>query len=77
MRFFEYILNLKGKELEFSRNKRASINSIKGIKIKVPSVSKQNKIVSQVEGIENKIDKLQKELAEIPQQKEEILKKYL
>ena len=51
--------------------------NLREIKIPLPPKKVQEKIVSQVEGIENKIDKLQKELAEIPQQKEEILKKYL
>jgi len=77
LRFLAYILKQEGKELEFSRNKRASINSIKGIKIKVSPISEQNKIVSQVESLENKITELENKIETIPQRKEEILKKYL
>jgi len=77
LRFLAYILDLKGKELEFSRNNRASINSVKGIKIKVPSVSEQNKTVSQIEKLEKKITDLENKISTIPQRKEEILKKYL
>lgn len=77
LRFLAHILDLKGEELEFSRNNRASINSIKGIKIKVPSFNEQNKIVSQIEKIEAKINQLEIEISAIPKQKEQILKKYL
>ena len=76
-RFLAYILGIAGKELEFSRNKRASIDRIQGIKIKVPPIIEQKKIVSEIEKIENKISELEKKICVIPQQKEEILKKYL
>ena len=76
-RFLAYILDIAGKELEFSRNKRASIDRIQGIKIKVPSISEQKKIVSQIEKIEKKITELENKINTIPQKKEEILKKYL
>ena len=76
-RFLAYILDIAGKELEFSRNKRASIDRIQGIKIKVPSITDQKKIVTQIEKIENKITKLENEINKIPEQKERILKKYL
>ncbi len=76
-RFLAYILDIAGKELEFSRNKRASIDRIQGIKIKVPSISEQIKIVAEIEKIETKITELEKKISIIPQQKEAILKKYL
>ncbi|WP_410879470.1 N-6 DNA methylase [Myroides sp. DW712] len=46
-------------------------------KITLPSLPEQQKIVKQIEEIETKIAKLEKEIAEIPKQKEAILKKYL
>ena len=76
-RFLAFILEKEGSKLEFSRNKRASIDRIQGIKIKVPSESEQKKIVSQIEKIETKINALEKEIASIPNKKEMILKKYL
>lgn len=46
-------------------------------KIPLPPISEQQKIVAQIEEIETKIAKLEKEITEIPKQKEAILKKYL
>lgn len=47
------------------------------IKIPLPSLKEQQKIVSQIELIEDKIAALENEIASIPQKKEAILKKYL
>jgi restriction endonuclease S subunit len=47
------------------------------IKIPLPPLSEQKKIVVEVEAIETKIAALQKQIAIIPQQKEKVLKKYL
>ena len=46
-------------------------------KIPLPSLSEQQKIVSEIQKIEEKIKTLQTEIAEIPKQKETVLKKYL
>ncbi len=46
-------------------------------KILLPSFENQKEIVSQIKTIEKQITKQEKELASIPQQKEDILKKYL
>jgi type I restriction enzyme M protein len=63
-------------------SKGANIKSLNqgllsSIKIPLPSISEQQRIISQTEAIENKISVLQKELAEIPKQKDDVLKKYL
>ena len=50
---------------------------LSNIKIPLPPLSEQQKIVSEIEKIEKKIKVLETEIAEIPQQKEAILKKYL
>jgi type I restriction enzyme M protein len=76
-RLLAYILDQEGKSLNFSRTKRASIDRIKGIKIPLPSIEEQKKIVSKIEAIEKKIQTKEQELANIPQQKENILDKYL
>ncbi len=47
------------------------------IKIPLPPLSEQKKIVSDIEKIEEEIKILETQIAEIPKQKEEILKKYL
>ena len=54
-----------------------SVMNLKPIEINVPSLSEQQKIVSEIEKIEKKIKVLETEIAEIPKQKEAILKKYL
>ena len=56
---------------------RIKIESFLNIKISYPKEEKQKEIVSKIEAIEKKIVLKEKELASIPQQKEEILKKYL
>lgn len=58
---------------------QANINGtiLKSYKIPLPSLSEQQKIVSEIEKIEEKIKVLEKEIAEIPKQKEAVLKKYL
>ncbi len=58
---------------------QANINGtiLKSYKIPLPPLSEQQKIVSEIEKIEEKINVLEKENAEIPKQKEAVLKKYL
>lgn len=50
---------------------------LSNIKIPLPSLSEQQKTVSEIEKIEEKIKVLEKEITLIPQQKEAVLKKYL
>jgi len=76
-KYLAFILEKEGKAFEFSRTKRASIDRIQGIKIAVPPIAEQQKIVSEIEKIEAKIKVLETEIAEIPKLKETILKKYL
>jgi type I restriction enzyme M protein len=76
-KYLAFILEKEGKAFEFSRTKRASIDRIQGIKIAVPPIAEQQKIVSEIEKIEAKIKDLETEITEIPKQKEAVLKKYL
>jgi restriction endonuclease S subunit len=50
---------------------------LSSIKVPLPAIFEQQKIIAQIEEIENKIEKLENAIAEIPKQKEAILKKYL
>lgn len=77
VKYLAFALDKKGKELGFSRNKRASIDRIEGIKIPLPPLPEQEKIVAEMEKIEKKIADLEKNIELIPKQKELILKKYL
>jgi type I restriction enzyme M protein len=54
-----------------------SVENLKSVLIEVPPLPEQQKIVSEIEKIEEKINVLEKEIAEIPKQKEAVLKKYL
>jgi len=77
VKYLAFALNKEGKEFEFSRNKRASIDRIEGIKIPLPTIEEQKKIVIEIEKIEAKIARLEKQIEDIPKLKERILKKYL
>ena len=50
---------------------------LSSIKVPLPTLTEQQKIVSQITEIENKIAVLESVISNIPQQKEAILKKYL
>ena len=52
-------------------------SQLENFKIPLPSLQNQQKIITEVEYIENQIASLEKELEAIPKQKEEILNKYL
>ncbi len=75
--YLAYCLEKAGIEIGFSRTKRASIDRVSNIKIPLPPLSEQQKIVTEIEKIEEQIKALETQLAEIPQQKEQVLKKYL
>lgn len=76
-KYLAYILEKEGKIFRFSRTNRASIDRIQGIKITVPTIEEQTKIIAKIEKIEEQIKSLQAKKNTIPQQKEAILKKYL
>lgn len=71
--FFDYEMQ-KPKGIKMPRGDKQHIMDYS---IPFPSLSEQEKIVAQIEEIEIKIAALEKEIAEIPKLKEEILKKYL
>ncbi len=78
----EYIFyTLKGMYNEIIQNlgqyDMLNLTAIKNIKIPLPTISEQKKIVTEIEKIETKIKELEKQIADIPKQKEKILKKHL
>jgi len=52
-------------------------NDVYNIKIPLPSLEIQKKIVAEIEVLEKEIDKLKEENKNIPEKKKEILNKYL
>lgn len=75
--YVAYALRQQGFEYGFSRSKRASIDRIETIKIPVPDIEEQKRIIAKVLPLEAEIKQLQKELDEIPARKQAILDKYL
>lgn len=71
--FFDYEMQ-KPKGIKMPRGDKQHIMDYS---ISLPSLSEQQEIVAQIEEIEIKIAALEKEIAEMPKLKEEILKKYL
>ena len=58
--YVAYALKKQGTEYGFSRSKRASIDRIETIKIPVPDIEEQKKIVAKVLPLEAEIATLQK-----------------
>ncbi len=81
--FLNYFLNTKNTIVQYSLMKKEvaranlSLQNVADIKIPLPPISEQKKIVAQIEKIETKITELETKISTIPQQKEAILKKYL
>lgn len=76
-RYMAHLLENEGKKIGFSRNLRASIDRIEGIKISVPSIEDQEKIISQVIELEQKISETQNKIDSMNGKTTEILNKYL
>lgn len=55
----------------------ASVKTLKELKVYVPSISEQQKIVDEINKLETKIAQIENELATMDEQKEQILKKHL
>ncbi|WP_352284218.1 MULTISPECIES: restriction endonuclease subunit S [unclassified Pseudoalteromonas] len=76
-KYIAWALNEAGKEVNFSRNYRASMDRIKGLVISIPSQADQKVLVRNINNIENKIAVLKGKLKSFPSKKETILNKYL
>lgn len=76
-RYLTWLLDKAGQAIHFSRTHRASIDRIKGLSVKVPSNQEQNKLISTIEKMEQKIAKAQKTIDAAPNKKQAILDKHL
>jgi type I restriction enzyme M protein len=76
-KYVAFCLRKEGQKIGFSRTKRASIDRIQGIKILLPKIEMQEKVIIAIEKLEKKIEGLEREIAENVKLKELILKKYL
>ncbi|QYH11768.1 N-6 DNA methylase [Campylobacter jejuni] len=76
-KYISFILNESGKKQGFSRKLRASIDRIKALRVKLPSLEFQDQIADITDKIEEKINEYKIELDSLEKEKEKILQKYL
>ena len=76
-RYLAHILEIEGKKIGFSRTLRASIDRIEGIKISVPPIEEQEKVITQVLEIEQIIANAQEKLEDLNMKTAEILNRFL
>lgn len=76
-KYISFVLNEAGKKQGFSRKLRASIDRIKALRIKLPSLEFQEQIADITNKIEKKINEYKIELDRLEKEKEKILQKYL
>jgi len=73
----DIVRNSLTKDSKGSNIKSLNQGLLSSIKIPLPTISEQKKIVSEIEKNEKKIAELEKKIDLLPQQKETVLKKYL
>ncbi|HDZ4940343.1 TPA: restriction endonuclease subunit S [Campylobacter jejuni] len=76
-KYISFVLNEAGKKQGFSRKLRASIDRIRALRVKLPSLDFQDQIVDIIDKIERKINEDKIELSRLEKEKEKILHKYL
>ncbi|EFC30956.1 TPA: restriction endonuclease subunit S [Campylobacter jejuni] len=76
-KYISFVLNEAGKKQGFSRKLRASIDRIKALRVKLPSLEFQDQIADITDKIEKKINEYKIELDRLEKEKEKILQKYL
>lgn len=73
----DIVRNILTRDSKGSNIKSLNQGLLSAIKVPLPDLTEQKKMVTEIEKIENKITGLKKEIELMPQQKELILKKYL
>lgn len=76
-RYLAHILKVKGKEMNFTRNFRPSIERVKGITFTTPDINEQNKVIAKIEELEKEIVNCKTTIANLQNKTTEILNKYL
>ena len=71
------VLKVKGKEMNFTRNFRPSIERVKGITFTTPDINEQNKVIAKIEELEKEIVNCKTTIANLQNKTTEILNKYL
>lgn len=76
-KYLAWVLQKEGERVRFSRTNRASMDSMRGISVKVPSKEIQSKLIKEVEKREKKIRELQEIISGITKRKEVVIKSFL
>lgn len=72
-----FLLDETGKKAGFSRNLRASIERVGSVKIPLPPIEEQEKIINAIENIESKISLLESHLSQLDSKKSKVLQDFL
>lgn len=75
-KYLAWALLKEGERVRFSRNNRASMDSMRGLIIKAPSKEIQSKLIKEVEKLETKIKSAQELIDGIVRRKEAVIKSY-
>lgn len=75
--YLMWVLNKAGQEVRFNRSHRASIDRVSALSIKVPTLSIQKEIVSQIETYETEIAKAKQVIQNVAARKQAILDNWL
>ena len=76
-RYLAWALAKEGERVRFSRHNRASMDSIKGLSVKAPSIEIQTKLISEIEKIEATIRAAQDLMRGIASKKEVVIRAFL
>jgi len=76
-RYLAFLLDKEGKRLKFSRDNRASIDRVEGIKIPIPPAAICKKMTPEIERLEKEIIALRKKASQAFEQKGKIFKKHI
>ena len=75
--YMAYLLKKEGEKAGFKRSYRASIDRIEGLSVSVAPIKEQQKAIKQIEALKQQIAEAKKVIADAPEKKKAILKKYL
>jgi type I restriction-modification system DNA methylase subunit/restriction endonuclease S subunit len=76
-KYLAWALQKEGERVRFSRNNRASMDSMRGLSIKAPSQKIQTELIIKVEELEKKIKDSQDIINGMAKRKEAVIKSYL
>lgn len=76
-RYLAWVLEKEGQKVRFSRDNRASLDSMRGLTIMAPTYESQLEMISEVEKCEKRMKQPQKLISEINTEKEKVIQKYL